>query len=968
MGTKIKRFFKKIRIKRTTVLVLVFVFMSATLVRQLFELQIIQGEAYISKFESRTTKKRVIKSTRGNIYDRNGEELATNVLAYSVTFEDNGTYDSTREKNLTLNGIAYKVLKILESNGDSISTGFHIVLDESGNYAFDVDEGFTLNRFRADIYGEPLIDNLTKKQKNATADQMIEFMSGKEGFSIVLYGDNAYTKEELTSHGLPENLSKQDILELSKIRYALSTNSFKKYMAVTIASNISEKSVAAIREDQPELQGIDIVEDSVRKYIDDASMGPILGYTGQASSEELEELRQKNPDYSNDAIIGKSGIEKYMETSLQGTDGEETVTVDNLGKVLKIDDSTRVEPVAGNDTYLTIDSSWQSAIYQILKQRVAGILLSKIEASKTYDFSVNDAAQIKIPIYDVYNALIANSVIDISKFSDANASDTEKNLYAKFQQKQQEVFDTITNRLTMDNSPAYKDESKEFQEYLSYICDTILRDTLGVIKKDSVDTSDATYQAWTTDQSISLKDYLNYAASQNWIDISVISPDGEYLDSNEVYKALTDYITDYLKTDTGFSKLLYKYMLMNDQISGQDICLVLYEQGVLSKDDSSYESLASGQMSAYDFMINKIANLEIEPAQLALAPCSASAVITDVNTGKVLACVSYPGYDNNKLSNNMDTSYYSKLALDQSSPFFNKATQQTTAPGSTLKLLSTITGMMEGIIDDGTYYECTGKFDLVTPAIYCWNRQGHGSLEIRGAIEQSCNYFFNMIGFLAGKNADGDFSETLSLSKLQQYASEIGLDEKTGIEISEASPHVSDSKAVPSYIGQGNHLFSTSQLARYATALATSGTVYDLSLLDKVTDSQGKILTEYAPSVKNQMTDVPSSVWDDIHDGMRRVVETHEQFNGLGVTLSGKTGTAELDIYHPNHGLFIGYTTSASTGAPEYALAVRIANGYSSGNACLTANDILQYIYDLADEDTILTGYASSDTSNTSND
>ena len=170
---------------------------------------------------------------------------------------------------------------------------------------------------------------------------MIEFMSGKEGFSIVLYGDNAYTKEELTSHGLPESLSKQDILELSKIRYALSTNSFKKYMAVTIASNISEKSVAAIRENQPELQGIDIVEDSVRKYIDDASMGPILGYTGQASSEELEELRQKNPDYSNDAIIGKSGIEKYMETSLQGTDGEETVTVDNLGKVLKIDDSTR---------------------------------------------------------------------------------------------------------------------------------------------------------------------------------------------------------------------------------------------------------------------------------------------------------------------------------------------------------------------------------------------------------------------------------------------------------------------------------------------------------------------------------------------------------------------------------------------------------------------------------------------------
>ena len=59
------------------------------------------------------------------------------------------------------------------------------------------------------------------------------------------------------------------------------------------------------------------------------------------------------------------------------------------------------------------------------------------------------------------------------------------------------------------------------------------------------------------------------------------------------------------------------------------------------------------------------------------------------------------------------------------------------------------------------------------------------------------------------------------------------------------------------------------------------------------------------------MSDVPNNVWADIHDGMRRVVQTHEQFNGLGVTLSGKTGTAELDIYHPNHGLFIGYTTDS---------------------------------------------------------
>lgn len=90
-----------------------------------------------------------------------------------------------------------------------------------------------------------------------------------------------------------------------------------------------------------------------------------------------------------------------------------------------------------------------------------------------------------------------------------------------------------------------------------------------------------------------MKDYLNYAASQNWIDISQISTSNEYLDSEEIYQALTNYIIDYLKTDTGFSKLLYKYMLQEDTISGEELCVVLYEQGVLSKEDELYQTMLS---------------------------------------------------------------------------------------------------------------------------------------------------------------------------------------------------------------------------------------------------------------------------------------------------------------------------------------------------------------------------------------
>ena len=143
-------------------------------------------------------------------------------------------------------------MKILASNGDSLSNSFHIQLDKEGNYSFDVDEGFTLNRFRADIYGHALIDDLTEDEANATADEMMNYLTGSKGFSIVLYGDNAYTDAELEQYGLPKELTKQEILNIAIMRYELSTNSFQKYMAVTIATNVSESTVAAVMENQNE--------------------------------------------------------------------------------------------------------------------------------------------------------------------------------------------------------------------------------------------------------------------------------------------------------------------------------------------------------------------------------------------------------------------------------------------------------------------------------------------------------------------------------------------------------------------------------------------------------------------------------------------------------------------------------------------------------------------------------------------
>ena len=140
-------------------------------------------------------------------------------------------------------------------------------------------------------------------------------------------------------------------------------------------------------------------------------------------------MQEENPDagYSTTSIVGKSGLEQVMETTLQGQDGSEKVYVDNLGKVLEVDEESRQDPVQGNDVYLTIDKDLQIACYRILEQRIAGIIVSNLSNIKTFEASEDvQASAIPIPIYDVYNALISNSVIDISHFTAEDASATEQ--------------------------------------------------------------------------------------------------------------------------------------------------------------------------------------------------------------------------------------------------------------------------------------------------------------------------------------------------------------------------------------------------------------------------------------------------------------------------------------------------------------------------------------------------------------
>lgn len=924
---------------RLVILTVFFVALGALMIYRVFDLQIIRGEDYLNDFQLKTTKVRSLASTRGNIYDRNGNLLAYNELAYNVTIED--VYESGRNKNANLNDTIYRLIQMIEKNGDSSVNDFNIILDHDGHYAFAVEDR-QLNRFLADVYGFATIDEMMEKgykYATKTAEEVVYDLCSSDRFGIGEYTDPEDRKSFVPCMGY----TKEEVLKILAVRYAMNANSFQKYIATTVAYNVSEETVAVVMENCDNLEGVSVAEDTVRRYVDSVYFSQIIGYTGKISQEELAVLKEQDSKYDLNDTVGKSGIEYSMESELQGTKGSEDVVVDNVGKV--IETSNRIEPVAGNHIYLTIDKDLQEAVYNILEAKVASILLTKIRNIKEFTPGEN-SGDILIPIDDVYFALFDNNVIDTAHFEETTAGENEQAVYAGFLERKQEVLAGLREELTNKKTP-YNELPADYQVYESFITSMLYSNA--IILESEVDTSDATYTAWTNDEVISLHEYLNYVISQNWIDVTKLELNSQYSDSEEVYHHLLDYIFENIDNNTGFNKKIYKYMIRDNAITGRQVCLILLEQSIINIDEEEETRFASGLISPYEFMMDRIRNLDITPAQLALDPHSASLVLTDVNTGEVLALVSYPGYDNNRMANGVDAEYFASLRNDLSTPMINYATYQKTAPGSTFKMVSATAALMEGVMDLSTPVNCTGTFDKIEQQPpHCWNRSGHGSLNITGAIQHSCNILFYEVGYRLGTVGERYMTD-VGLKKLEKYADMYGLTEPSGVEIEESAPQISDIDPVRSAIGQGTNNFTTAGLARYITTVANSGICYNLTLLDKLTDHNDKLINDYKAEVRN-VIDMDSTYWDAIHTGMRRVIEGKAYYNDLSVNVAGKTGTAQESRSRPNHAVFVCYAPYES---PEIAMAVRVANGYTSDYAAQIAKDVIKYYYDLADEEEI---------------
>ncbi|WP_024864746.1 penicillin-binding transpeptidase domain-containing protein [Butyrivibrio sp. FCS014] len=943
MFDNFKESFIKFITSRAVIVCGVLGILACIIVYRLFSLQIINGEYYLDSFKLRIKKEKTIAAARGNIYDRNGNLLAYNELANSVTIED--VYKSGSQKNKNINTTLDRLITIIEKNGDSVDKNFNIIIADNGNFEFTVEDKQLL-RFLADVYGHSSINDLKYEEKTKTAQEVVDDLC--RSFKI---GDYEESGNSDTPFVPMKGYSRSRALKILDIRYNMNQNSFQKYIDTTVASDVSDKTVADVMENADTLEGVSIEESTARKYVDAVYFAQLLGYTGKISEDELATLSLENPSYGLNDTVGKSGIEQAMESVLQGTKGSETVYVDNTGQV--IETSNYVDSLAGNDVYLTIDKELTEACYNIIEQSLAGILVSKIQNVKTYTYtSTSSSSNIVIPIYDVYYAIFDNDVVDISHFSERNAKDNEKAVYEQFQGKYAQVIEELQNELNEKETP-YDHLTKEYQWYMSHIAAMLYSD--GIIDSSLVDREDQVYIAWTKDETISLAEYLKYVIAMNWVDVSKLDIENQYADSEEIFKQIVSYITKALDKDTDFQTRLYKYLLLDGYISGTQVCNILLEQDAVPNMDEEERSLwERGGETAYAFMVNRVANLDITPAQLALDPCTGSMVVTDVNTGDVLALVTYPGYDNNKMANGVDPEYYAKLRSDNSNPLLNYATQQKTAPGSTFKMVSATAGLNEGVITTDSVIYCGGQFDKLNPAPKCWiHPRGHGGLNVTGGIRNSCNVFFYEVGFRLGLVGNNYVPDT-GLERLAHYADMYGLTEKSGIEIAESEPNVSDQDAVRSAIGQGTHSYTTVGLARYVTTVANNGTCYDLTLIDKTTDSDGNLLKDYRAEVRN-IVDQPGSYWNAIHTGMRQVVQDKSYYANLGVAVAGKTGTAQESASRPNHSLFVCYAPYEN---PEIAIATRIAFGYTSSYAAQITKEALAYYFELRDEDDIISGTA----------
>lgn len=328
--------------------------------------------------------------------------------------------------------------------------------------------------------------------------------------------------------------------------------------------------------------------------------------------------------------------------------------------------------------------------------------------------------------------------------------------------------------------------------------------------------------------------------------------------------------------------------------------------------------------------------------------CAAAVVVEDIHTGEILACATYPSYDNNEWKEK-----YSEWAEDETAPLWNRAVMSTYEPGSTFKPCTAIAALEEGIIDDEFKWNCTGAYTYYSDhTFYCAHHTAHGTNNVTDAINVSCNCFFYETG------------RKMGIERIDEWATKFGLGQKTGVEIPEATGHVSSPEerkaaggtwyagdVITTAIGESDNQFTLLQLANYVSTIANGGTRYTPHFVRAIkTADYKKTLQQTQPEVA-QTLDISKHTLQLVREGMLKVGTIgfcRTAFADLPVTAAAKTGTSDVvkiidgKKVEGNNGFLISYAPYED---PEIAVAVVVETADSGSLTAVVAADIYDYYF-----------------------
>ena len=374
--------------------------------------------------------------------------------------------------------------------------------------------------------------------------------------------------------------------------------------------------------------------------------------------------------------------------------------------------------------------------------------------------------------------------------------------------------------------------------------------------------------------------------------------------------------------DTMAAHLLGYVGEVNDaQIAGTDTLKsgdVVGQAGI----EKAYNNLLMGEDGAKIVMVNnvgrEIRTLEEQPAtegrrlrltldvdvQRAVEDgfkaigYNGAAVILDPNNGDVLAFTSIPAYNPNAFAGGIDRSTWAALNTDEDRPLNDRAIQGRYSPGSTFKMAVAIAALEEGVITPDFRVQCTGGATFYGKRFRCWKKGGHGTMDLRHAIEQSCNVYFYAIGNMTG------------IDKIHKWATRLGLGEKSGIDLPNEVQGLVPStqwkqeklkekwysgETISVAIGQGQVSVTPVSMAVYMAALANGGTRVTPRLLKAVDDGTG--WKDVPPPPPQSKAEIHSDNLKAIRDGLWMAVNqngTGGNARVIGYDVAGKTGTVQV--------------------------------------------------------------------------